>query len=162
MTIFETYFHEIGEIGDRVFSAEPLIGTILLFWNNLTAALVMIVFGVILGLPTIFALIINGGALGVLAPLISYQGENPLIFYLLGIVPHGIFEVPAILIAGAIGLKIGFQLLFPPSSSPRLSNLKSNFNLVVNLLPGLVILLAIAAIIEIYLTPQLLNMVVNL
>ncbi|ACB85933.1 stage II sporulation protein M [Natranaerobius thermophilus] len=156
--IFYGYFTEIEQIGEQVFGADPLIGTVMLFWNNLMASLIMILFGIILSLPTLFALSINGGALGVLASFMSFQGINPIPVYILGILPHGIFEIPAILISGGLGLKIGYQLLFPPSSANRLAALKTNINHGIKLLPGIVILLAVAAVIEIFVTPQLLDL----
>ncbi|OWZ84955.1 stage II sporulation protein M [Natranaerobius trueperi] len=159
---FHGYFGEIEQMGDKIFGTNPFYGTAVLFWNNFTAVLVMIFMGIILALPTFFALLVNGGALGVLASILTLQGENPLVFYGLGILPHGIFEVPAILIAGGLGLKIGYQILFPPEGINRGSNLKNNIKAGIKILPGIIIMLAVAAVIEIFITPFMLGLVAEI
>ncbi len=159
--LFYGYFDEIEQIGEQIFSTNPLVGTLMLFWNNFMAAMVMMLLGIIVAIPTFFALAMNGGALGVLAPLVSLQGENPFLLYLFGIVPHGIFEIPAILIAGGLGLKIGFQLIFPPPNFNRWASIKNNYNQGIKLLPGIISLLAMAAVVEIFVTPLLLSLTIG-
>lgn len=160
--LYQAYFQELEQIGGEIFTAAPLWGTVMLLGNNFVTALLMILTGIFIGLPTFFILLINGGALGVLATILSLEGINPVPFYFFGVVPHGIFEIPAILIAGGIGLKIGSQIIRPPSGMNRRTSLKNNFFLGIQLMPAIFLLLLIAAVIEITITPVLLSQVAEL
>jgi len=68
------------------------------------------------------------------------------------IVPHGIFEITAILFSIALGLKLGILWLLPKSKGARkkvfLLSLKQSFVI----MPLIAVLLFIVAIIEIFVT----------
>lgn len=76
----------------------------------LTGALAGITFGIapplVLGAP--FAII------GFLAGQAAVNNVSPAVFLLAFIAPHGIAEVPALLLAAAFGLNIGLTLMAPP------------------------------------------------
>jgi len=75
-----------------------------IFLNNLQSSFFSMVFGGILGLLPVFSSIFNGYLLGFVAK-ITLQGEG--IFSLWKILPHGIFELPAIFISFGVGIKFG-------------------------------------------------------
>lgn len=95
-----------------------------IFSNNLMVCLVMIYAGAFFSILPLFALISNGMLLGFVADRIV-PGEGWSMF-LLGIVPHGIIEIPAILLACAYGIKFGTltakTLLLIPLASKRKDN----------------------------------------
>ncbi len=157
---FSQFFRDIQELGDQIFAADPLIGTWKLFLNNFRASMIFIFGGLILALPTFFGLAMNGGAIGALGVISTLDGISPFT-YILAIAPHGVFEIPAVIISGGFGLKIGVELIKPRYKS-RLTNLKNNFYLVLRNLPLIIILLLIAAVIELFITPYLLSLVVEL
>ena len=67
-------------------------------------------FGSVLLLPTINSLFFSGFTLGlVLTNLISARVEFKKSLIL--VLPHGIFEIPAIIIAGAAGFKIPYEII---------------------------------------------------
>ena len=80
-----------------------------------------------------------------------------LLIFLAGVLPHGMFELPALLIGSAVVLYIGAALVTP-------QNGKSMGEVVIELMAdwakifvGLVVpLLAMAALIEAYITPTIL------
>jgi len=75
-----------------------------IFQNNITTAFTGVIFGVFLGiLPLIFCFF-NGYVLGFVMNKSSSVGFFGIIGRLL---PHGIFEIPALVISLAIGLRLG-------------------------------------------------------
>lgn len=82
-----------------------LIGII--FFNNLKASFFVIVLGIGFGIFPLMAGIINGYLLGFVAREAVSRGGILVMWKLF---PHGIFELPAILLAVGIGLKIGTDL----------------------------------------------------
>ena len=82
--------------GNVVFSA--------LLLNNLSAMVMATVYGLLpfIRLPAL-ALGVNGATLGLFAGYYVHQGI-PLWKYLTGILPHGIFEIPALILSAALGL----------------------------------------------------------
>jgi stage II sporulation protein M len=85
-------------------------------------------------------------------------GFSPWLTFVAGILPHGIFELTALFLATAAMLKVGAQLVTPqPDKSlgeVLLISLADWFRVFI----GIVLpFLAIAALIEIYITPILLK-----
>ena len=75
-----------------------------IFFNNLQSSFFGMVFGIVLGIFSIITVIINGYLLGfVSARVVSAEGITSL----WRLLPHGIFELPAVLISMGLGLKIG-------------------------------------------------------
>jgi len=103
----------------------------------------------------IFNMSLIGGVLGA-ASLINY---SPLAVFGVAILPHGIFELTAVFLATAAVLKVGAVLVTPqPDKSLGevfLLSLADWFRVFI----GLVVpLLAIAAVIEVYVTPQIIKL----
>jgi stage II sporulation protein M len=108
-------------------------------------------------------LIANGMILGYVLSL--QTNESTISIVLKGILPHGIIEIPVILLACAYGLKIGMlvwkmgvQLLVPDEKRSARIELLRIFQLTKPLSMGIVILLLIAAIIESTLTYWLVHL----
>jgi len=101
--------------------------------------------------------LINLGSVGVVLGAFQLLGYPPLILALNGILPHGIFEIPALILASAATLHIGVVLVTPQvgrSMGEVVLELLANWTKIV---AGLVVpLLFIAAMIETYITPLLL------
>jgi len=75
-----------------------------IFLNNLQSSFSGMIFGFLLGIFPVMAAIANGYLLGFVA-LISVDNGGWLILFKL--LPHGIFELPAIFISLGLGLKLG-------------------------------------------------------
>lgn len=78
-----------------------------IFWNNSIKAVLIIFLGIFLGILPIIFLMINGMVLGYLVHHLSIQGESMFDVIVKGLLPHGIIEIPAIIIACAFGLRLG-------------------------------------------------------
>ncbi len=75
-----------------------------IFLNNLQSSFYGVVFGVLLGIFPIVAAIANGYLLGFVS---SITVENSGFLVLWRLLPHGIFELPAVFISLGLGLKFG-------------------------------------------------------
>jgi len=129
-----------------------------LFMNNTRAVAAIFLMGLFsFGVLGILLYMLNIGLIGGLYALIELLGLNPLPMFLAGVVPHGIFELPALMIGSAVVLYMGAVIVTPQTG-------KSMGEVMIELLAdwmkiflGVVMpLLAVAAIIESYVTPGLL------
>tara|TARA_Y100000310_G_C20596690_1_gene770884 strand:- start:142 stop:738 length:597 start_codon:yes stop_codon:yes gene_type:complete len=113
-----------------------------IFLNNSQSSFFGVILGVILGIFPIMAAMANGYILGFVS---SFIVEEKGILVLWRLLPHGIFELPAIFISLGMGLKVGsfiFQEKKFQSLKKYLVNSFRSFFLIV------IPLLIIAAIIE--------------
>ncbi|OED29677.1 hypothetical protein NL43_07115 [Methanosphaera sp. WGK6] len=79
--------------------------TIPLLMNNIFVITGLILGGVLFSIPTLYLLIYN-------ASLIGYTGfYTATIYYIIFMLPHGIFEFIALILAGAIGFRITHALI---------------------------------------------------
>jgi uncharacterized membrane protein SpoIIM required for sporulation len=127
----------------------------LLFIHNARTTVAFLVLGLVsfatLGLTLFLGnMALIGGVLGA-ASLVGY---SPLLTFIVGVLPHGIFELTAVFLATAAMLRAGAQLVTPQTDRSLgeifLVSLADWFRVFI----GIVIpLLAIAAIIEVYVTP---------
>lgn len=85
----------------------PLIFYI--FFNNLFASLFGLVLGIFLGIFSVTSSITNGYVLGFVSSLSVSAGGISSLWKLL---PHGIFELPAIFISFGLGLSLGFPFVY--------------------------------------------------
>lgn len=124
-----------------------------IFGNNIRAFVLTACYGFIpfVFLPVV-SLALNGAILGLFAAFYVNNGQS-LLVYLAGILPHGIFELPAMVLAMSCGLYlcrvITDYVRFNRKGTvkPALANIARV--LVLNVLP----LTAVAAVIEAYVTP---------
>jgi len=157
LELTENQQHFLAEMAEIIFTGSPLRGIAILFLNNLLASVQMMLFGIFIGIPPLMGLFTNGFLLGNILLSLEYEGASLLTFIAAGVLPHGVFELPAFIVSASFGLKIGFHLLFPLPQKKRGESLKFIWQEYLALLPLIVYLLLIAAIVEITLTPLLLK-----
>ncbi|MGX4587967.1 stage II sporulation protein M [Paenibacillus chitinolyticus] len=135
---------------------------IVIFLNNAIKSLMFVYLGLFFGILPLMVLLVNGMLLGY---VIQYQMEAQSLAYVLkGILPHGILEIPAIIVACAYGLRLGILVikmiggLFSPKRS---GNAAAEFKRVMRLTRPLILLvvgtLLLAAVVESTLTLWLLK-----
>jgi len=127
---------------------------VFIFLKNASALLLSFLFSPILCLLPVLALTVNGWLLAFISAIVIE--EESLGLLLAGLLPHGILELPALIIGEAAALSFGAMVmlaLFQKEKKKRLlSGLKQNAKYL-----GIAIALLLpAAIIETYLTPLLL------
>jgi len=101
---------ELGNLAESTGRPGLAIFLIIFFNNSIKSALV-IYMGALLGVIPVFFLIVNGMIFGYLYTSIVERGENAALIFLKGVLPHGILEIPAVLLACAFGLKFGALVL---------------------------------------------------
>ena len=123
------------------------------FVNTRTSFLIMIL-GVFVGFFPFMSLWGNGTVLGLLYGKFIAEGGNSLVF-LMGILPHGVIEIPAIVIAASQGFRLGKEVISPPSGKSRSEALRYNIRKGLKLFAIIIPLLLIAALIEVYFSTYL-------
>lgn len=113
--------------------------------NNISVAFRTFASGILFGVGSIFFLVYNGLLMGAVAGHLT-NAEFTQTFFTF-VVGHGSFELTAICIAGAAGLKLGYALLAPGNLS-RKESLKRAGHIAIQLVYGVIIMLVIAAFIE--------------
>jgi len=115
--------------------------------NNIGIAFQTFATGLIFGLGSLFFLFFNGLMIGAVAGHLSGIGYGQTFWSF--VIGHGAFELSAIALAGAAGLKLGWALL-APGPLPRSEALRLAAKISVQLICGVMLFLLIAAFIEAY------------
>jgi len=129
---------------------------LIIFINNTIKALGLVFLGILLGLPPLLSIGLNGFILGGFSS--ALESVNGWRYVIAGFVPHGVIEIPVILLATALGLTLGMESLKWLLRRESRVKLQLSDCLKVYLrwiLPGL----AVAAIIEVFVTPLFIGLV---
>ena len=113
--------------------------------NNIGIAFQTFASGLLLGLGSLFFLLFNGLISGAVAGHLTRIGYSETFWSF--VVGHGAFELTAIALAGAAGLKLGWALL-APGRLPRGEALRLAAGIAVQLVAGVILFLLLAAFIE--------------
>ncbi|MDR1688508.1 MAG: stage II sporulation protein M [Clostridiales bacterium] len=138
-----------GSLSDETWSL-PILSSVIMT-NNIRVCAMAIAFGVLFGAGTVYILLFNGLNIGAVYAMVLVYDMDQLRFWSL-ILPHGFIELTAIFISGAAGLVIGKHMLIPKDLLRRDSivlGCKEAFYF----LPGLMLMLVIAGLIEGFFTP---------
>ncbi|HVN66237.1 MAG TPA: stage II sporulation protein M [Methanomicrobiales archaeon] len=139
----------------KVEARDPLSLAVFIFFNNLQACILLFLGGATFGLLTLFIIASNGVIIGGIME-IAREERGPL-FVAAAILPHGIFEIPALLISSSLGFVLGAALLaewWGEGDSAATARAHARTFLLV-----VVPLVAIAAFIEAFITPQIIHLV---
>ena len=79
-----------------------------IFLNNIQSSFFGMILGIIFGIFSMITSILNGYLLGFVSSRAAYEEG---IFVLWRLLPHGIFELPALLLSTGLGLKLGFPFI---------------------------------------------------
>lgn len=156
-TALDAFARQVEQAG--VLDEEGGMSVFGLLMNNWRAMLLSAVYGFIpfLFLPVI-SLLTNGALLGIMASFYLTRRMSMLLF-LAGILPHGVFELPALVLSIACGAYLCVNMCRLVTSSPRRIPM---VELLGDLLRVLVLLVApmtvAAAFIECYVTPVVMGL----
>ncbi len=149
---------ESFEASGLTFDSSPRDMMIALFVNNTRVTLLAFLLGMIpLFIPYVFV-VINAAVIGLVAMLVGFTGESVIKVLVLGILPHGVTEISAILLGAAMGLSLNRHVW------KKLRGKETDVTFKALLFAGVktflfiaVPLLAVSAVIEAYVTPLLLQ-----
>jgi stage II sporulation protein M len=124
--------------------------------NNITKLFIILPLGIFAGIIPFFSVFSNGLILGIFSQVISQEAS--WLFFISGIMPHGIIEIPVLIISSAIGMRIGKVAVYRLFS--RKESLKKEFAKALKFfILVLIPLLFIAALIETFITSEILTMI---
>lgn len=157
--IIQGFVEEVRQSG--LLDEQGNISTLLLLGNNLQATFTAVLMGIIpfVFLP-VFSLTVNAVVVGAAVVLSGMTGMASWQMVLLGLLPHGIFEIPAIMLGVSMGLYLCSVMnatLRKRPGTPRIEAVLPRLAGV--FLFGAVPLLVLAAVVETTVTPLLLGLV---
>ena len=131
-----------------------------IFQQNVTASLIAWIGGLLIGLAPVFAIILNGFILGYVAAYIMISSGaifGSIIFLIIGLVPHAIFEIPAFLMAAVLGMNLGLNWIAPQAKGKRWEVFKDSVQHTSYYFIVVIVLLSIAAGVEVFVSGKLLE-----
>jgi uncharacterized membrane protein SpoIIM required for sporulation len=135
---------------DSIVSVKPMESSRIMT-NNLTVSFVTFGGGMLFGLGTLYLLYVNGMMLGVIGEACRQYGMAVSLWSF--VAPHGALELPAILLAGAAGLRLGYGMLFPGAlrwkDSVALGGADAS-----RLISGVIPMLVVAGVLEGFFSPS--------
>jgi len=132
----------------------PFLG-VDIFFHNWLVSIGTAMAGIGFGLPSFADILFNGFILGVIQPTIP----SDTLFYS-AILPHGIIEIPSLVLAGSVGIKLGvaaWRVKLWPTPENR-EALSRDLLQAVYVVVGLALLFLIAGLIEGVVTPQIMKL----
>jgi uncharacterized membrane protein SpoIIM required for sporulation len=134
------------------YTANPASSFAAQVWtNNVWVAAEALIFGILLGIPTLWVLLENAINIGVDAGYLFAHGKGTLFFSL--ILPHGMLELSAVFLAAAAGLRLGWTVI-DPGNRRRGQALAQEGRSTVTIAIGLVVALGVSGVIEAFVTPS--------
>jgi uncharacterized membrane protein SpoIIM required for sporulation len=113
--------------------------------HNITIGFQCFAAGIFFGVGSMFFLLFNGVVIGAIAGFLTERGLGSTFYSF--VVTHGAFELTAIVLAGATGLRLG-QALVAPGRHTRVQSLTLAARETMVIVYGFVVMLLIAAAIE--------------
>ncbi len=132
-----------------------------IFLQNLGVATMAWIGGLLtVALAPAFIVLANGFIMGYVVSYVIANSADALFsiyFLTVGLVPHGILEIPAFLAAAVLGSRLGLEWLSKNSKGARLVILKQSFGYTFKMFFYVVVALALAAVIEVFISGKLVD-----
>lgn len=121
-----------------------------IFFNNTIASFLSMIMGIFFGIWPIFFILFNGVLIGAICfEIIDQLGVATVLFAL---IPHGIIEIPMILLSASIGLRLGTLLAQKILKKIEINIKEEVISALIFFVYIIVPLLFVAAFIETYIT----------
>jgi uncharacterized membrane protein SpoIIM required for sporulation len=134
------------------YTANPAASFAAQVWtNNVWVAAQALIYGILLGIPTVLVLLENAINVGVDGGYLLAHGKGALFFSL--ILPHGMLELSAVFLAAAAGLRLGWTVV-DPGNRRRGQALAQEGRAMITITLGLIVVLGISGLIEAFVTPS--------
>jgi len=143
------------EVAGQMSEDNPLDMCIKLFANNLEACVLLFLGGASFGILTIFIMSLNGIVIGAIMEIVHH--DHSALFVAAALLPHGIFEIPAFILAGALGILLAQSLIqeWYGSEDAAVTGKALARIFLLYVLP----LIAVAACVEAFITPVVIHLV---
>ena len=134
------------------YTANPAASFAAQVWtNNVWVAAQALIYGILLGIPTVLVLLENAVNVGVDGGYLLAHGKGVLFFSL--ILPHGMLELSAVFLAAAAGLRLGWTVI-DPGNRRRGQALAQEGRAMITITLGLIVVLGVSGLIEAFVTPS--------
>ena len=134
----------------------PLLAIfIFILINNVLAVTLSFALSPFLGVVPVIALLINGWILTVVA--VDIAAQESVGYVLAGILPHGIFEIPAFIMAQAAAISFAYSVVAGVFDREKRGEIQASFRLNIRYVGAGLVLMIPAAAIETFVTPMLLD-----
>ena len=100
---------ELEGLVDLLKNLSPIEIMFLIFLNNSIKSLFVLVLGVFFGVVPLLFIAYNGYFLGIFSHKILM--EQSLLYLAGGLLPHGIIEIPMVVISAAVGIRLGLKVI---------------------------------------------------
>ena len=140
---------EEGAKADRMEGGKSNFASALMA-NNIRVSIFTLGLGITFGIGTVISLFYNAVLLGMIA--IDYVLAGQTMFLLGWLMPHGVIEIPAIVIAGQGGLVLGAALVGSGDRTPLAARLRAIGPDLMTLIFGIAVMLVWAGIVESFLS----------
>lgn len=100
---------ELEGLVDLLKNLSPIEIMFLIFLNNSIKSLFILVLGVFFGVVPLLFIAYNGYFLGIFSHKILM--EQSLLYLAGGLLPHGIIEIPMVVISAAVGIRLGLKVI---------------------------------------------------
>lgn len=150
----KSLIEEVTSLYSFLVDVSPPILTVMILANNVIKTFLFMIFGALFAIPPALLVLTNGFILGAVSFFVVE--EKGVLFLLAGLLPHGVFEIPALLLSSSLGFEVGISMIKKVRgrdvsiSNVIVSCIKAYFKIVVPLL-------ILAAFIEVYITSFLLQ-----
>ncbi|MDE2994637.1 MAG: stage II sporulation protein M [Chloroflexota bacterium] len=156
LEVVEPVLSQLETLAAQVLATDsPLVRSGLIFANNARASVLTLLLGAGFGLVPLGVLLTNGSIIGL---LIGFSTGTPLpdlpdlprdpLFFAAVLLPHGIIELPAVLVVAAWGLKLGLAPWLPSAAGARTAIWRTTARESLQILVPVLVLLLVAAVIE--------------
>ncbi|MBN1370278.1 MAG: stage II sporulation protein M [Dehalococcoidaceae bacterium] len=146
----------LGEFLEDFESLSPAAVFFIILFNNIIAIVFSFIMSPLFGIVPLLALGLNGFVIGVVSAMVIEQ--ESLGFLLTGLLPHGIFEIPALIIGLSAAIYLGTTLALSIFKRELRAMLLPTLISSLKYLALSIALLIPAAFIETFVTPGLLSL----
>lgn len=137
---------------ETYYSSSPAASFAAQVWtNNAQVAALCLIFGVLLGVPVLWVLLLNAANLGIGLGLMASAGRLDVFLGL--ILPHGLLELTAVFVAAGTGLRLGWTVIDPGARLRRVA-LAEEGRAALGMAVGLAAVLLVSGLIEGFVTPS--------
>ncbi len=147
----ENYLEMLNNSYGWIKELNPFLIMLVIFFNNAIKSLFALILGIGFGIIPLLFVAGNGVVLSIVVDVVSKK--QGILFVAAALLPHGIIEIPMVLISAGIGLRLGYVMYqsIRGLKTDIKQELKQGLSFYIK---RIVPLLFVAAMIETFITPQ--------